>query len=693
MFAHLCGEQNDLHIFGYWSNCMAGLEGRTLDRYELRQLLGKGGMADVYLAYDPHFDREVAVKVFKREDEDLLRRFIREAQLMASLSNPHLMPVYSAGTAKLDGVTAYYIVMPFMSGGTLRSHIRNNPLAPKEACRYLRDIADALDYMHGQGIIHRDIKASNVLLDAQGRCYLADFGIARATSDSTQLTSTGNVLGTVEYMAPELFESDRKADAYSDLYALGVLLFEMVTGRVPFTSESQIAVVTMHVSKQPPSPRSIVPSISPVVERVILRSLEKQPENRYANATTLASAFCRAAEAPVTASVQALDDLPLRIGTTNAQTRQGTRVVPIDYGQQSLQSSGEPRPYRPVPVTRSIPAMNDVSYMQMSQPYPTVYPAPRRSSGNAQGRIVAILAVLALLVVLVPIIYVTVTHYNGPTNNALSETQVATNLTATAQANANANATATQQQINANATASAATATAQANATATQIAKNATATATSQTATAVAAASATAGAIQTATATHPIYTSALTAQDTAQWDTNARCVFKPDGYHVHVNAPGVTSLTQFSLNGCQEANNQYTNFAAQVDLRELSGTSGGMFFHVVAPVGAYAGYLFEVDTVHGKYKISSSPDFSTGIGTKVLQDWTASSAIRQGATANTLKVLVKNGNLSFSINNVFLLTTQDTTYTSGNLAFLATATKGGADADMAYSNLSVYAVV
>ena len=117
-----------------------------------------------------------------------------------------------------------------------------------------------------------------------------------------------------------------------------------------------------------------------------------------------------------------------------------------------------------------------------------------------------------------------------------------------------------------------------------------------------------------------------------------------------------------------------------------------MFFHVVAPVGAYAGYLFEVDAVHGKYKISSSSNFNTGLGTNTLQDWTTSSAIRQGATANTLKVLVKNGNLSFSINNVFLLTTQDTAYTSGNLAFLATATKGGTDADMAYSNLMGYRV-
>ncbi len=185
---------------------MAGLEGKTLDRYELRQLTGKGGMADVYLGYDPHFQRDVAVKVFKRDDEEMLRRFIREARLMAALRHPHLMSIYDTGESKLDGVTLYYIVMPFMEGGTLRGLIRRAPLSLRQICRYLTDIASALDYIHAQGIIHRDIKSSNVLLDAEGRCFLSDFGIARTTSDATQLTSTGNVLGTVEYVAPELFE-------------------------------------------------------------------------------------------------------------------------------------------------------------------------------------------------------------------------------------------------------------------------------------------------------------------------------------------------------------------------------------------------------------------------------------------------------------------------------------------------------
>src|SRR5436309_756230 len=128
----------------------------------------------------------------------------------------------------------YYIVMPFMEGGTLRARIRRSPLSLSQVCQALKEISLALDYIHQQGIIHRDIKSSNVLLDAQGHCYLADFGIARTSTDATQLTSTGNILGTVDYVAPELFEENRRADAGSDLYSLGVLLFEMVTGQLPF---------------------------------------------------------------------------------------------------------------------------------------------------------------------------------------------------------------------------------------------------------------------------------------------------------------------------------------------------------------------------------------------------------------------------------------------------------------------------
>src|SRR5579863_522128 len=275
---------------------MPGLEGRTLDRYELRRVIGKGGMADVYEGYDPHFDRLVAVKVFKREDEELLTRFIREARLMAKLRHEHLVPIYDTGQYDINGLTCFFIVMPLLEGGTLRARIRRSPLSLAEVCRCLQSIGSALDYIHHLGIIHRDIKASNVLFDSDGKCYLTDFGIARNESDVSQLTTTGSVLGTVDYVAPELFEVDYKADAGSDLYSLGILLFEMVTGKLPFSADNQLAVVAMHMKTLPPLPSSIAPQaeIPPAVDRVILKALEKNPARRYPSATALADAFCDA---------------------------------------------------------------------------------------------------------------------------------------------------------------------------------------------------------------------------------------------------------------------------------------------------------------------------------------------------------------------------------------------------------------
>ncbi|GHO89708.1 serine/threonine-protein kinase [Dictyobacter formicarum] len=654
---------------------MADLEGRNLDRYELQQLRGRGGMADVYLAYDPHFEREVAVKVFKREDEDLLRRFIREAQLMASLHNPHLMPVYDTGTCRIDGMNVYYIVMPYMDGGTLRARIRRSPLALKQACRYLRDIADALDYMHEQGIIHRDIKSSNVLLDADGRCYLADFGIARTSSDSTQLTSTGNVLGTVDYIAPELFESNYRADARSDYYSLGVLLYEMVTGHLPFVAENQIAVVAMHVNKQPPPPHTYVPNLSPAVENVILRALEKQPDLRYGSAAELATAFCRAATARATAKLPA----------ARAQRQPSEAFTPSNRQAVPPPASYPPAP-RPTPVATSPEdgyyGAAPGYYAAQSLLYPP--PAPQKNhTARTQGWIVTMIAIIILLIIAIPVSYAVMTTINRPVTVAPSPTATP-DLHSTAQAST---ATAVQQ-ANSSATAVAqATATAQAQATATATQKKqATATAQAQaTATARAKASATAGVIQTATAANPLYADALNNSNNAntqaaQWDTNlTTCSFHDDGYHVDAN-----QLSPFV--GCHEAGKRFQNFAAQVDMSIQSGHSGGLFFRM--DVGPLKGYLFEIDD-KGNYKISVSKNYDLGTMT-VLRDWTASPDLKTGTDKNRLQVIARDGTLLFYINGMYQpAPIQDSTLNSGDIGFLAAWDKGDTTS-VVYSNLSVY---
>ncbi|GCE17594.1 serine/threonine-protein kinase [Dictyobacter kobayashii] len=655
---------------------MADLEGRTLDRYELQQLTGRGGMAEVYLAYDPHFEREVAVKVFKREDEDLLRRFIREAQLMASLHNPHLMPVYDTGTCRIDGMNVYYIVMPYMDGGTLRTRIRRSSISLKQACSYLRDIADALDYMHEQGIIHRDIKSSNVLLDADGRCYLADFGIARTASESTQLTSTGNVLGTVDYIAPELFESNYRADARSDYYSLGVLLYEMVTGHLPFVAENQIAVVAMHVNKVPPSPRNYVPNLSPAVEAVILRALEKKPELRYETATALANAFCKATTARATAKVPVTNVQQQQSGALTPSTRQAV-PPPASY----------PRATRPTPVVNS---QENGNYGHVSGYYPAqapFYPPPtpqKNTTARTQGWIVTMISIIILLIIAIPVSYAVMTTINRPKAMVTPEPTATPNLQSTSQA---ATSTAVQQ-ANGSATAVAqATATVQAKATVTaNEKKQATATAQAQvTATAQAKASATAGVIQTATAANPLYTDALNNKDNAdtqaaQWDSDlTTCSFQGDGYHVNAD-----QLNTFAK--CHEAGKQFQNFAVQVDMSIQSGHSGGLFFRM--NVGPLQGYLFEVDN-KGNYKISVSKNYDLGSMT-VLRDWAASSALKTGTDKNRLQVIARGGTLLFYINGVYQPDPiQDTTFNGGDIGFLAAWDKGD-KTSVVYSNLSVY---
>ena len=663
---------------------MVDLEGKNLGRYKLQQLIGRGGMADVYQGYDPHFERDVAIKVFKRQDEEMLRRFIREARMMAALRNPHLMPVYDTGEDRVDGFPQYYIVMPLMSGGTLRARIRRSPLTLGEVCQDLNDIADALDYIHSQGIIHRDIKASNVLLDNNGHCYLSDFGIAHTSTDATQLTSTGNVLGTVDYVAPELFEPHHKADVLSDLYSLGILLFEMVTGQLPFRGDTQIVVVAMHVSKPPPLPRTFVPDIPSQVERVILRALEKNPGLRYQSAIELADAFCQAVSGRQT---QDLHDAETPVWGESAAAARTVRVEPLILPS----SPAHPPIAQPAQAPQFAGSYPVAPGIRQAQAYPAQV-QQQASSERKRGRIVAVLALVLLLIVAVPIIYVGVTHTSGNTSvlptatTASNVTTPTVNLTATAHVDG---ATATAQA------ASNATATAQARATATvQAVKNATATAiVAPTATVQAQITATAGVIQTATSGTPSYADALTnannpVTQNAKWDADkTHCVFEADGYHVVQNASGLNSV----LKGCIETGNTYTNLALSVDMTIASGHTGGVFLRVSNQQlgGAYAGYLFEIDT-QGNYKISRSDNFS--LGDTALQDWTAAQALKVGTNVkNTLAIRANGNTLDFYANNVFLKELNDATYATGNIAFLATTTSGGADADVIYTNLHVFA--
>src|SRR6266566_8664224 len=655
---------------------MPGLEGKTLGRYELQTLIGRGGMADVYKGYDPHF---------KREDEEMLRRFIREAHLMAALRNEHLLRIYDSDSSRIGDTTWYYIVMPFMEGGTLRARIRRSPLSLSQVCQALKEISLALDYIHQQGVIHRDIKSSNVLLDAQGHCYLADFGIARTSTDATQLTSTGNILGTVDYVAPELFEENRRADAGSDLYSLGVLLFEMVTGQLPFWAENQIALVSMHMNKQPPAPRSIVPTLSPQVERVILKALEKKPEQRYDSATALAEAFCRAVNSPeqIGATVRntSLQQLP---GSTASQTGSHKIILPPTQpiASQPSRVSSPPRAAGAVPHNSSRSAATPPTTYPQGQTRPTPPSPPRRSRSRSRGIIVAILALLTLLS-LIFLGYFAVT-LSGSTHTPPGTTSDDTRTAATSNSpTRQPTPTPTPNQMATAQARATATATAQVQETATVIAQ--------VTATAQAQVSATAGVIQTATAGQPTYQDALNnpnnpTTQAAEWDgadgSNSHCTFQSDGYHVQ------QELGLVNFRGCHEAANNYKNATILVDVNMLSGHSGGLFFRLSTDTfGNYDGYLFEIDS-QGDYKIS----LVAGSVANALSghDWTATSALKTGNNVkNTLQVIMRKNTFLFYINGTFLTPATDSNYNSdGQVGFLATTQTS--KAHIVYSNLYVY---
>lgn len=268
---------------------MKGIEGLTLGRYELRQRIAQGGMAEVYLAHDRRVRRQVAIKVLYGRDESFVRRFEREARAVGALSHAHILPLYDFGEQR----PWYYLVMPYVEGGTLRDYLhKKQRLTLIEAASFVDQISEALQHAHDSGVIHRDVKPSNILLRPDCHAYLADFGLAKAMMGAESLTSIGAIVGTPEYTAPE--QSNGINDYRSDIYSLGIILYQMLTGQVPFTAESPIAVSLKHIQLEPPPPSQLNSDIPQSIETVILKALAKDPNARYQQAQELSTAYWQA---------------------------------------------------------------------------------------------------------------------------------------------------------------------------------------------------------------------------------------------------------------------------------------------------------------------------------------------------------------------------------------------------------------
>ncbi|MGW0789850.1 protein kinase domain-containing protein [Streptomyces sp. NPDC002911] len=353
-------------------------------RYQLRDLLGEGGMASVYLAYDSALDRQVAIKTLHTElgrEQSFRERFRREAQAVAKLQHTNIVSVFDTGEDELGGALMPYIVMEYVEGqplgSVLQSDIQQYGAMPADkALKVTSDVLAALETSHEMGLVHRDIKPGNVMMTKRGVVKVMDFGIARAMqSGVTSMTQTGMVVGTPQYLSPEQ-ALGRGVDARSDLYSVGIMLFQLFTGRIPFDADSPLAIAYAHVQEEPVAPSSINRSITPAMDALVARALKKNPNERFPSAAAMQDEIARVLSANGPAGAPVIVG-----GGTPAPSGSGVGAAvfpPVDQGAptpQSVQTPYQTHPHQqhqPGPYGVPVPAPTPgYGYPQAAQPYGT----------------------------------------------------------------------------------------------------------------------------------------------------------------------------------------------------------------------------------------------------------------------------------------------------------------------------------
>jgi len=287
-----------------------------IGRYEIKSEIGRGGMATVYRAYDPHFQRDVALKILPREllhEQNFRARFEREAKTVAALEHSAIVPVYDFGEENGQP----YLVMRFLPGGSLTDRLKEDHFSFTETVRIMHRLASALDEAHGLGVIHRDLKPDNILFDQRGDPFIADFGIAKLSEERSTVTTGSIIIGTPAYMSPEQANGN-ELDGRSDIYSLGVILFEMLTGKKPYSANTPIGLIMQHITQPIPNILDLNPNLPAGCQIIISRAMAKEPEERFETATALANALSEvgalnpALEQPATSSESSSQRLGLK---------------------------------------------------------------------------------------------------------------------------------------------------------------------------------------------------------------------------------------------------------------------------------------------------------------------------------------------------------------------------------------------
>lgn len=637
---------------------MPSLEGTSLGRYRLGQRLGRGGMSEVYLAHDDLMNREVAVKVVSSTHTDYIERFQREAEAIGRLQHDHILPAYDLG----EQPPWHYLVMPYIAYGTLQDVLEEGPMSLEYAGELLQQIASGLQFAHDQGVIHRDIKPSNILLRDDHYAYLADFGLAKALDDPGKVTQTGVLLGTPEYMAPEL--ADGPATRSSDVYALGILLYQMVTGKMPFTGDTPLIVYLKQMREQPIQPSRVSPGIPHAIDVVIMRALEKDPRRRYETPMALAEAYMRAlretqAQAlPLDQSRTVGDSATIFDMPANPPPRRNDAVPPIPgppvaptpvLPMEPIMPLARPRqpeklvlppvPHDPLTARRPAPPARIGANARQTPAYPRDgnrrrVPARREGRNSLLGLSVLIGLLFIILTGVVFYIVASRTNNNHVTNNTATTTAGSSPTAASTVSPRPTSNPGPTPDFGATATA--------------------------------------------VTGQTPSLTDTLSSDSTGSWDNDGQvCAFQNGTYHVLVNQANF-------LQPC--ANKKFTmnNGAIQVDLSLVRGSDAGIIYSQSSDQF----YDFEI-TSQGTFFFRRH-DTNGGGNYVSLISPTSTSAIAPGSATNTLLMIVNNGDFTFFINGVYVGRAKDSNYHTGQIGFVAGTLSPVSSADASFSNLAVY---